>query len=80
MTNTTSTAPATTTGANPRTLTVAYLLWFFLGGLGAHKFYLGKTGVAISYILTFGWLTIGLWIDLFTMRSQVERANQLRSL
>jgi hypothetical protein len=41
---------------------------------------MGKTGVAISYILTFGWLTIGLWIDLFTMRSQVERANQLRSL
>ena len=25
----------------PRSLAVAYLLWFFLGGLGAHRFYLG---------------------------------------
>ncbi|WP_342621698.1 NINE protein, partial [Pseudomonas aeruginosa] len=24
----------------------AYLLWFFLGGFGAHRFYLGKTGTA----------------------------------
>jgi TM2 domain-containing membrane protein YozV len=25
----------------------AYLLWFFLGALSAHKFYLRKTGVGI---------------------------------
>ncbi|WP_342071324.1 TM2 domain-containing protein [Yoonia algicola] len=30
---------------------VAYLLWFFLGGLGAHRFYLGKTGSAIAILV-----------------------------
>lgn len=29
---------------------VAYLLWLFFGGIGAHKFYLGRPGVAVLYI------------------------------
>ncbi len=36
---------------------VAYLLWIFLGGLGAHRFYLGRTGSAIAMI---GLLVVGL--------------------
>ncbi|MER8434121.1 TM2 domain-containing protein [Mesorhizobium caraganae] len=32
---------------------VAYLLWFFLGGLGAHRFYLDRTGSAIGQLLLF---------------------------
>ena len=28
-------------GERPKTKTVAYLLWFFLGGYGAHRLYLG---------------------------------------
>jgi len=39
---------------------VTYLLWFFLGLLGVHKFYLGKIGWGILYIFTrgifFDWL------------------------
>jgi TM2 domain-containing membrane protein YozV len=54
---------------------MAYLLWFLLGVVGAHQFYLGKTGRAISYIFTFGWLGIGLLIDLFTLPKQVRAAN-----
>ncbi|MHC4427257.1 MAG: TM2 domain-containing protein [Planctomycetota bacterium] len=27
---------------------VAYLLWFFLGGFGAHRFYMGRTGSALG--------------------------------
>lgn len=58
----------------------AYLLWFFLGAFGGHQFYLGKTGRAVSYLLTFGWLTVGVWIDLFTLPAQVRQTNQALSL
>ena len=33
--------------------TVAALLALFLGGIGIHKFYLGKTGRGILYLLFF---------------------------
>ncbi|NOX74207.1 MAG: TM2 domain-containing protein [Alphaproteobacteria bacterium] len=29
----------------------AYLLWFFLGGFSAHRFYLGRTGSAIAQLV-----------------------------
>ena len=41
----------------------AFLLCFFLGYLGAHKFYEGKTGMGVLYLLTFGLLGIGWVID-----------------
>lgn len=37
----------------------AYVLWFFLGGLGIHKFYIGKTGMGIFYLLLLAGLTAG---------------------
>jgi TM2 domain-containing membrane protein YozV len=55
---------------------VAYLLWFLLGGLGVHKFYLGKIGMGILYIFTGGLFLIGLLIDLFTIPGQVRRYNE----
>lgn len=36
--------------ANQKSATSAYLLWFFLGFWGAHRFYCGKTGTAIVYV------------------------------
>lgn len=38
----------------------AYLLWFFLGGIGGHRFYLGriKTALLMLIISILGWLTI----------------------
>jgi len=36
--------------ANKKSAVVAYLLWFFLGGVGGHRFYVGKTGSAIGMI------------------------------
>ncbi|MEE9160955.1 MAG: TM2 domain-containing protein [Gammaproteobacteria bacterium] len=37
----------------------AFLLCFFLGIFGAHRFYVGKIGTGIAQILTLGGL--GIW-------------------
>ncbi len=37
----------------------AFLLCFFLGMFGAHRFYVGKIGTGIAQILTLGGL--GIW-------------------
>ncbi len=42
---------------------VSFMLCLFLGGLGAHKFYEGKTGMGILYLFTMGLFGIGWLID-----------------
>jgi TM2 domain-containing membrane protein YozV len=79
--------------ANRKSTGVAYLLWFFLGSFGGHRFYLGQTGTAITQLLLLiiGWTTIivgvgifmlialGIWvlIDAFLIPGMV-RAENLR--
>lgn len=41
----------------------AFLLCFFLGFLGAHRFYVGKVGTGILQLLTLGGLGIWALID-----------------
>ncbi len=72
-------------------MAVAYVLAVFLGGFGAHQFYLGNTGAAVTQlILTLvgavtSWLFVGavllfavmVWVivDLFLIPGWVRQAN-----
>lgn len=42
------------------------LLAIFLGGLGIHKFYAGKTGVGLIYLI-FSWTFIPMILSLFSV-------------
>jgi TM2 domain-containing membrane protein YozV len=60
-----------------RKVAVAYLLWFFLGILGAHRFYLRRPGTALLQLLL-NLLIIGIvWtvIDAFLIPGMVRDEN-----
>jgi len=54
----------------------AYLWWLFLGGFGAHKFYLNRPLMGLFYLCTLGGFLIGVLVDTFTIPGQVQRANE----
>ncbi len=50
---------AAAANVSPRSRTIAAVLAFFLGTLGIHRFYVGKTGTGILMIVTLG--AFGIW-------------------
>src|SRR5512141_1166122 len=69
--------------ANKKTALVAYLLWFFVGILGGHNFYLKRTGVAVTQLIlsitVVGLVITAVWVlvDAFLIPGWIRNQNNL---
>lgn len=74
-------------GGAGKNIVVAYLLWWFLGPLGIHRFYLDRTksGLAQLLLLIFGWIpffvgwiALGIWwlLDAYFVQEYVRQYNE----
>jgi TM2 domain-containing membrane protein YozV len=77
--------------ANKKSLLIAYVLWFFFSGLGAHRFYLRRTRTAVAMLVIFllsfalafvaigyvGFAIVGIWalVDIFLIPGMVRDYN-----
>lgn len=77
--------------ATKKSLPVSYILWWFLGTFGAHRFYMGRTGSAIAMLVItlvsipltlilvgiLGFMVIGVWwlVDAFLIPGIVRDYN-----
>jgi len=61
--------------AGPINYSVAWILLTFLGWFGIHRFYLGKWGTGILYLLSFGLLGFGVLYDFLTLNTQISERN-----
>lgn len=50
--------------ASPKSRLIALLLCVFVGDLGIHRFYVGKIGTGVLWLLTAGCFGIGALVDL----------------
>ena len=56
---------------------VAWLLLTFLGILGVHRFYMGKWGTGLLYLVTLGLCFIGVLYDFWTLNSQISEEHRV---
>lgn len=63
--------------ARRKDVSVGVILCLFLGGLGAHRFYMGQTGLGVVYVLLFWTLIPALvaLVECFLMPGRVREHN-----
>lgn len=77
--------------SNKKSVGLAFVFWLFTGGVGGHRFYLGRTGSAVGQLVlsVLGWLTLvagiglvflgalGIWllVDVFLLSGMVREHN-----
>ena len=59
----------------PFNYTGGWVLLTFLGVFGVHRFYMGKIGTGILYLLTAGLCGVGIIYDFWTFNDQVHKKN-----
>ena len=59
--------------------TVAWILLTFLGVFGIHRMYMGKWVTGILYLITGGFLLIGVLYDFWTLNNQISLINSMEN-
>ncbi len=57
---------------------LAYVIWFFFGLFGGHRFYLGQGGLGAAMFLTLGGFGIWALIDVALIGGAVREVNARR--
>lgn len=55
---------------------LAWILQTYLGVFGIHRFYMGKVGTGILWLLTGGLFVVGYVYDFCTLNEQVDELNK----
>ncbi|UVI31377.1 TM2 domain-containing protein [Paenibacillus spongiae] len=67
---------------NGKNMVVAYILWYFLGLFGGHRFYMKKTGSAVAQLIlsitVIGMIVTSIWwlVDAFLLHTWVKERNR----
>lgn len=54
---------------------VMWLMWFFLGLVGGHRYYLGDIGIGIAMTVTLGGLGVWALLDAFVIGRRLQQKN-----
>jgi TM2 domain-containing membrane protein YozV len=67
--------------SNGKSMILGYVLWYFLGIFGGHRFYMGRTGTAITQLIlsitVVGMIATFIWwvIDAFKLHVWIREHN-----